>query len=540
MWSVPYVIMFGIILSNPFTDWLFYYDKNLVYHRGSLVSLFYAFAVYYTVFSIIILIRHRKLVPLSKWIATLTMFPLNIIAVLIQLKYMDLLVENFFMALAIMLLTITVQRPEEILDPQVGCQNFSSFSYEISTGMKTRRRNIIYFVKILNYDSLVIQLGQNGINKVNSQVADYLKNFFDKTNINYMVFYLYSGLFSVLLEEKTKVKFKDYSSEIDDGMAMFLNIDNNLAYLERAISMGVIPEDLTTYDEVMSFSNYFGMYFAKHFEAKKTVYSCKEISANPEFILQNNINEIVKRGFVNNNFSVVYQPVYDVLLNKFVAGEALLRLNDVELGVISDDALIAACEKTGVIHQVGDFVMETVCKYIAGLDFRSLNLKNISINLSLSQILKKDIAAKFNRFLYDNKILPQQISIDITEKIAVSEIELISENINALSNMGFTFALDDFGSGNSNINRIFSLPLQTVKLDKNFVDSLEKEQTKSLLKDVITVFKKQGKKILIEGVETEKQAKETIALGVDYIQGFFYSKPLSDSEFVTFIKRHNA
>ena len=538
LWAVPYIIMLCIIISNPFTKVLFYYDSSLAYHRGKFIILFYAFAAYYMFFSIVILIRHRKLVPLSKWIAMLTMFPLNILAVLVQMKFMDLLVENFFMALAIMLLTITVQRPEEIMEPSVGCQNFSSFSYEISTGMKTRRRNIIYFIMILNFDSLMIQLGRNGIDKVNFQVASYLKDFFSKTDTKYMLFYLNSGLFSVLLEENPKTQYKDYSSDIDDGMAMFLNIDNNIAYLERAISMGFIPEDLTDFEGEMNFANYYGMYFTKNLD-KKTIYSCKEIIEKPDFVLHNNIKDIVKRGFVNNTFALVYQPVYEVATRHFVSAEALIRLTDVELGLISDADLISACEKSGVIHQVGDYVMDNICKFAASLDFRELGLKNIVMNLSLPQILKKDIAAKFNRYLYDNKILPQQISLDITEKVAVSDLSLISENINALSNMGFTFSLDDFGTGSSNINKIFSLPLQTIKLGKIFVDTLEKEDTKTILRDMISVLKKHGKKILIEGVETERQSREFIELGCDYIQGFYYSKPLVEKEFVDFLKRHN-
>ncbi len=539
LWIVPYIIMLVIILSNPFTDLLFYYDSNLIYHRGKLLFLFYAFALYYTAFSITILIKYRNLIPLSKWVAMLTMFPLNILAVIIQFKFMDLLVENFFMALAIMLLTITVQRPEEIMEPSVGCQNFSSFLYEISTGMKTKRRNIIYFIKILNFDSLMIQLGRNGIDKVNFQVASYLKEFFSKTDTNSMLFYLTSGLFSVLLEEKHKTRCKDFSSDIDDGMAMFLNIDNNIAYLERIISMGYIPDDLSTYDEVINFSNYFGMNPLKNFDSKRNVYTCKEIIEKPEFILHNNIKDIVKRGFVNNSISLVYQPIYDINANKFVSGEALIRLNDVEFGLISDEVFISACERSGVIHQVGDFVMDSICKFAASLDFRALGLKNIGMNLSLPQILKKDIAAKFNRYLYDNKILPQQISLDISEKTAVSDISLIKENINALSNMGFSFALDDFGTGSSDINIIFLLPLNIIKLGSVFVKTIEDEKSKELLKDLIALLKKHGKKILIEGVETEKQAREFISLGCDYIQGFFYSKPLTETDFVEFIKRHN-
>ena len=270
-----------------------------------------------------------------------------------------------------------------------------------------------------------------------------------------------------------------------------------------------------------------------------TVVHLKRIADSHDFQIHHQIDHIISTGIKNNSFEMYYQPIYSVEKKQFVSAEALIRLRDEKLGFVSPSIFIPAAEKNGAIHQIGDFVLEDVISFIAKSDLEKYGLEYIELNLSVAQCIESNLSEKVMALLEKYTVSPDKINLEITETSENLNFEIIEENINMLASRGIKFSLDDFGTGYSNILRITKLPLNIIKLDKSFVDDLEKPGMKTVISETVSMLKKMKKKILIEGVETYEDLDYFRNVGCDYIQGYYFSKPLTKDDFFEFLRNSN-
>ena len=249
------------------------------------------------------------------------------------------------------------------------------------------------------------------------------------------------------------------------------------------------------------------------------------------------IYKILRRELTleSDQFQVWYQPIYSIENHKFEYMEALSRLRDTELGNIPPQEFVQVAESRGLIEMLGFVAFEKVCKFIS--DNRD-TVHAVSINFSAYQMMNpkvvENVLATIDRF----SLSPSNIIMEITESIFIDNYDLVMKNMLALTQAGVKFYLDDFGTGYSNLTNVISLPFSTIKMDRSLVLAME-EGSKgiSLFFDLVSTFKGVGFKILVEGVETNHQNSLVERAGVDYIQGFLYSRPLPSDECVDLLKR---
>ena len=185
--------------------------------------------------------------------------------------------------------------------------------------------------------------------------------------------------------------------------------------------------------------------------------------------------------------------------------------------------------------------MEKVCKFIGSQEGKSLGIDYIEINMSVAQCFETDLVNKMRDWMEMYNVEPMQLRLEITENAATFNPLIVEKNMHLLHRMGVSFALDDYGTGFSNIKKLISLPFDVVKLNKTFVDEIDNPDSETIVKDTIHLLKSLGKEVLIEGIETQKRAELFIEnendkmLGCDYLQGFYFSKPLPQTEFVKFL-----
>ena len=195
------------------------------------------------------------------------------------------------------------------------------------------------------------------------------------------------------------------------------------------------------------------------------------------------------------------------------------------------------------IKLIGYIVFEKVIQFVASEDFKNLNLDYIEMNISASQCIESRLLESVSALLEKYNVSPAQIRFEITEGFADFNSQLVEKNITSLHNMGILFALDDYGIGYSNIKKVLSLPIEVVKLDKTFVDELENQKLKILVNDTIEMLNNLNKKVLVEGVENKStfdyfyDLKYKNAPACEYIQGYYFSTPLPQNEFVEFIRK---
>jgi EAL domain-containing protein (putative c-di-GMP-specific phosphodiesterase class I) len=268
-------------------------------------------------------------------------------------------------------------------------------------------------------------------------------------------------------------------------------------------------------------------------------------SVNQEYIKSmeriNTIEKILRKAIETDGFIIQYQPIYSVHQNRFASAEALVRLKDTTtLGYISPEEFITIAERKGMISELGAIVFEKVCIFMKSNQLNELGVSYIEINLSGIQCMDNNLPNQLHTIMKKYEIEPQCINLEITETASVETGELLHTNMKKLRSIGCSFSMDDFGTGYSNLSQMADLSYDLVKIDKSLLwRCFENNNEKAviLLQNVITMLISLNTKIVVEGVETKEQAEWLSKIGADYLQGYFYSKPISENEYITFLNQ---
>lgn len=238
------------------------------------------------------------------------------------------------------------------------------------------------------------------------------------------------------------------------------------------------------------------------------------------------------------NLKVLYQPQLDVKTGTIKAVEALVRWDDEEIGVVSPDELIPIAEETGLINNIGSFMLEKACEQAIAWRNAGLDLK-VSINSSVREFRDKNMAKSILEKLERTGCPAELLQIEITEKFALeAEAETsIIKQMRELESKGITFALDDFGTGYASFRYMQLLPIQILKIDQMFTNAmLKSEKSQHLMHGMVQFGKSMNLTVLAEGVETEEQQNLLTSFGCDSLQGYFLSKPIPAEEVVALYK----
>ena len=245
------------------------------------------------------------------------------------------------------------------------------------------------------------------------------------------------------------------------------------------------------------------------------------------------ITEVLKQALTGDNLLIYYQPIYGIKEHRIVAAEALVRLYDKELGLIFPEEFIWKAEENGSILTLGEQVFRKVCQFVQKNNMDALGLQFIEVNLSPMQCVREQLSEEFSSIMMEYGIDPKYIGLEITESQAV-DMDIVRTNMTRLSSRGVSFALDDYGTGYSNLVNVLSLPLNIVKIDKSLVWAYFNEGN-DLLTRIMMAFENETFSLVVEGVETEEMAEELANLGCRYEQGYFYSKPIPEYAFIKYV-----
>ena len=238
------------------------------------------------------------------------------------------------------------------------------------------------------------------------------------------------------------------------------------------------------------------------------------------------------RGLTDySEFSIVFQPQVCPRSTTIRGFEALLRWNSKELGLVDTAELIDIAEDTGLIVPLGDWIIREACDMIGSINKRCKTSYTLAINVSPLQLQNPEFVNKLKAILSETEFDPNLLEIEITENILIHQKDNeISENLEELYRMGVRSALDDFGTGYSSLSYLNKLPIQTLKIDRDFIISHSNPKTRSMIESIITMAHKLDLYVIAEGVEKKEELSLLKLLGCDFIQGYYYSKPLPYNE----------
>ncbi len=359
---------------------------------------------------------------------------------------------------------------------------------------------------------------------LNSNLAKYLKETFDKQPSNYVYAYDNSGYYLYVFGG-TRLDVLNIVNNISDKIYQIVE-ENNL-HLYTSPFFGI--------DEPKK-----NQYLVECIENAIIARNASEKNYETITIYQPSLRSVAKKddstmilkALENQEFVVYYQPKYNLKSKKFVSAEALIRWNSPEYGLLSPSQFIPKAEASGLSNELDKFVLVQVCKDLQDSIKRGRRVLPVSLNFSLFEFFHMNFINTIEETLEKYHIPPSLIEIEILERTSQSNPFLAISIIKKLKEKGIRVLMDDFGVGYSNISNLSKIPFDTIKIDQSYVKDIETDdKARNILKCLVDLGKLNGLEVIAEGVDNEEQVKILESFGCDTIQGFYYSKPIKRSDY---------
>ncbi|HRG46509.1 MAG TPA: bifunctional diguanylate cyclase/phosphodiesterase, partial [Leptospiraceae bacterium] len=345
--------------------------------------------------------------------------------------------------------------------------------------------------------------------------------------------------FIVLIEDLEALeKAGRIAQELLDSIADPFYLTNGVEiFLGASIGISIYPDQGQSVDELFQHADV-ALYQAK--KEGKGIFRYYNSSITSSIRSRLSIETRLRKAVDREELRVYFQPQVDIRTGKVVGAEALVRWKDPVEGFISPADFIPIAEESGIISQVGEWVLHQVCDL--GNKWFQSGIKPIplAVNLSPRQFIHGNIVSVVERILKETKFPAEYLEFEITESALMDREEEAIKILNQFRSMKIKLAIDDFGTGYSSLAHLKRFPLDTLKIDKSFVDDIPQSQDDSeIAATIIAMGHTLRLKVLAEGVETKEQLDFLNSCGCDLYQGFYKSKPLPETEFLQFLASNN-
>ena len=490
------IIFEAVVVLSVATKWIFYIDDS-GYHSGPYYNIVY-FVLFTCILEIYILFSlFRNSFDRRELFSGYLVATILLVGLFLRYAFPNILVMNTFSLGAILIIFLTFQDVHLYQDQRVGLFNNRAFHQYVVEHIRSGKL-FLYGYGIINYDELRRMFG-------GAQMDVELKDVTSQIRRNYpkeVLFYLRNGRFMVASNKPFQY------AEIKNGM----------------MSVGTVefPHDLKI-DDGNQLIEVARDVFAK-FQGDV---SRKNIVVDHEHLVEINHNIKVQKALnnaiMNNGVQVYLQPIYSVEKKRITGAEALARIEDPEMGMIQPYDFIPVAEKNGLIVKVGEAVFRKTCAYIR--DNKEERLDWINVNLSPIQCVAEDPIMTLLDISDEYGVSGEKLKLEITEDAMVDDNELRTMMMK-MADHGFCFDLDDFGVGFSNVLRLTNFPFSAVKIDRELVWQYHDNPANSVLPHLIEDIRSSGMDVVAEGIETKSMGREMINLGCNYLQGFYFSRPV--------------
>ena len=406
-----------------------------------------------------------------------------------------------------------------ITDPMTGFSNRSGFADTFAITLETARFKSFYaallVIDIDNLQNINDSLGSTAGDKVILDVAETLKQF----QREYIQIFRYG-------DDEFALIITNFES--NDSLVNFIDCIYDAFQLKQiSVSGGVamFPNHTEQKDEMIRFAD-----MAVHYAKKngKNTFVYFEPEMHRIFIQRLTLQTKMNTALLESNFAQYYQPQFDIQTGKLRGFEALIRWNDDELGSIAPSVFIPIAEETGLIVPIGRWVLKTAITTLktwqAKYDFRGI----ISVNVSPIQLLGDSFIEELEDLIFEYSIDPELLEIEITEGVMINNIGDAIDKLRQIKALGCRVSLDDFGTGYSSLNYLQMLPLNTLKIDKAFINDITSKDgvQATITRSIIDMVEKMGLETIAEGVENKEQLELLNKFNCNFVQGFLRGKPM--------------
>ncbi|MCR5417922.1 MAG: GGDEF domain-containing phosphodiesterase [Lachnospiraceae bacterium] len=518
--SLLFVFTEILVLLNPITHWVYKVDAVGSFHRHWGETIIYLAAAVYYVMTFIIMFYSWQVLSQKRKAVLLFSFVLVAVGVMLQLVFKDLRIEVLIECLGFTGVMMVVENEDDRIDAASGVYNRAALRMDLSAAILNRHHSYITVVRLSDTSYLGKMTGSERSDRLYLAIGDYLKTLVPR----YRIYTPNPGCFVIVTYYKSMEEVMELIHTIDERFTEPFLVGDIPIPVTAQIMMSETPDKIGSADEAL----YMIDSPIRNEEEKRIL-----IEDDLDYLLRRRaVEDAVTKGLEKGSFEVYFQPTYH--LDKTLHGaEALLRMHDNVLGMIYPDEFIPITEALGLIDDVDDFVLGQVCNFIRDGYIEKCHLHHINVNLSVLQCMKKGFVEHINSIVESYGVRKDRINFEITESVAAGDDKLFARVIRDLKKEGFQFSMDDYGTGYSNLSAILSMDLDVIKIDKSILWGAEKSGLGLIvLENNVRMIRQLGRKILVEGVETPQQVKLLERLGVDYLQGYYFSRPLPIQDFI--------
>lgn len=341
-----------------------------------------------------------------------------------------------------------------------------------------------------------------------------------------------SDEFIFIVNRTDEETIKELASELIQTLSKPYNVNDNQFLLSCSIGIAFYPMHGDNLDALLLSAD-IAMYQAKK---QRNAYSLFNQEMQASHLHKMKVEQRLRLAIEKQTLFMAYQPQLNI--NGEIYGvEALVRWEDEELGKVPPNEFVPVAESSGLMVRLGELIIEKSLEDMGLLTTHLATPIQMSINISVKQFLHAKFIERLMAAMDKYHLDCNRITLEITENLFIEDLEKFSPTCERLHALGFKISLDDFGTGYSSLSMLRTLPIDEVKIDKSFVDNIEHDKKAlNMVKNIIAIGKNFEMKVLAEGVETQRQRDQLEACGCDLIQGYFYSKPLSFDQLVSFVK----
>ncbi len=452
-------------------------------------------------------------------------------AAVVQFFNSGMLLVGYASALGIVILFFELENPEANLDRSTGFFNARAFTDYVKYKYDSKNKGCCLIISIENAHSSDIRIEH--MEDILAEVTDFISRIPETKRF------------------KTDEKEFSLAFESREQMERAYTIVGNrfqeewLAGIENVNPVSLQPYYLLVPDakvagnaeEMLGYIKYFRAHSMDNPEEHTLAIDADSVAKKRE---RDAMLGTILQAMEEDRVEVFFQPIYATATKKFVSAEALVRIRREDGSIIPPGLFIPIAEETGLIIKLGERVFEKVCLFIREHAPEQYGVEYIEINLSVVQCEAKSLAKCYSEIMDRYRINPAFINLEITESASILTRKTLLDNMRALINYGVSFSLDDFGNGQSNLNYIVDMPVHIVKFDRDMTQAyFENEKAKYVLQAATDMIQGLGLKVVAEGVETAEQLQKLERLGIDYIQGYYFSKPIEQDRYLEFLKVKN-
>jgi EAL domain-containing protein (putative c-di-GMP-specific phosphodiesterase class I)/GGDEF domain-containing protein len=509
-----------------------YQEGRVVYTYGPACIATYIGAVSMILLTLFTVVRGGdKMNPRRRKAIKLWMI-MWIVAAAIQFVYSQYLLVGFASALGMVILFFELENPEANIDRKTGVFNARAFSEYIKQCFNQGKDSCGIF----------LALGDNHMyetsmyDRMDDLVFEISR--FLRVLPNAKIFKTDVREFAILFSDKDDM---EKACEMIDNRFKTTWLDSDGS--EDAVVLNpyvIIVSSITlvkSEEELINLLKYFRAHIMNNPEGHTMFVDESTVEAKR---VREEMIDTINGALADDRVEVFYQPIYSTAKKRFTSAEALVRIRRDDGSLIPPGMFIPVAEETGLIAKLGERVFEKTCQFITENKLANYGVEYIEVNLSVVQCENKSLARTYIDIMDRHNIPPSFINLEITETASIAMRKILLDNMKVLIDYGVRFSLDDFGNGESNLNYIVDMPVEIVKFDKDMTQAYFKnEKAKHVLRAATDMIHGLKLKVVAEGVETKQQLDTLEGLGIDYIQGYYFSKPVEAGQYLKFLRQNN-